>query len=756
MSFCQLLRWSATIILLAASQIALAQQQPSARVEGRVYDRQSLESLPGATIVLPHGQGVASDEDGNFRVDVIPGAIHITFQYVGYRSVSMRLTMADRETQRLDIGMDRFVTEMEQVVISAGRAEQRLSELTVSFSIIKPEAFSASHITDVKELMNKSSGVEVLDGQASIRGGSGFSYGAGSRVMVLVDGLPMLSADAGHVKWQSLPLENLSQVEIIKGASSVMYGSSALNGIINFRTAEATRAGKTSFFVESGMFGSPRRNEWIWWDTPRMFSTASFSHLKRYGNTDLGFGSFFEYDNGYRKFNDSRLGRVNLHVRHRCTTLPGLVYGLASNAVLHRKYDFILWEDADTGALKQDESTAQMLHGTTFTIDPSLSYNRGGRFAHDLRSRFQYTDNSFPDGGSNNSEAKSFYAEYQVRYSSSELLSVSAGLTQLASSISSIFYGDHRAWNAGLFSQADLTPHDRLKLVAGVRLEYNTLDGDADKLVPLFRTGVNYRLADLSFLRASFGQGYRYPSIAEKHAATTLGAVRIFPNPQVQPESGWNSELAIKQGLISETIDGLVDLAFFYSQNTAMIEYVFGIHYDPFADDFGLGFQSTNIEHSRVYGLELELLLNIRGNRLHHQINGGYVLMYPVEFNPGTNRNTGEYLKFRRKHAASLHLTSSYRKLSAGLHMVARSHILDIDDVFVNPATREGILPGFFEYWTKNNSGYFVGDVSLAYQLSRQYRVSLAVKNFTNTEYMGRPGDIQPHRHVSIRFSGSF
>ena len=80
-------------------------------------------------------------------------------------------------------------------------------------------------------------GVNVVDGQANIRGGSGFSVGAGSRVLVLVDDLPMLAADAGDAKWSFLPTENLAQIEIIKGASSVTYGSSALSGSINIRTA---------------------------------------------------------------------------------------------------------------------------------------------------------------------------------------------------------------------------------------------------------------------------------------------------------------------------------------------------------------------------------------------------------------------------------------------------------------------------------------------------------------------------------------
>ncbi len=137
-------------------------------------------------------------------------------------------------------------------MVSADRIEKRVAELSVSMNIVKPSVISQNHITEIQELINKTSGIEVLDGQASIRGGSGFSYGAGSRVLALIDGLPMLSADAGNIKWQYLPLENLAQIEIIKGASSVMYGSSALNGIINFRTADADIIPVTQFQHRSG------------------------------------------------------------------------------------------------------------------------------------------------------------------------------------------------------------------------------------------------------------------------------------------------------------------------------------------------------------------------------------------------------------------------------------------------------------------------------------------------------------------------
>jgi iron complex outermembrane receptor protein len=135
-----------------------------------------------------------------------------------------------------------------------------------------------------------------MDGQASIRGGSGFSYGAGSRVLALIDGLPCCLLMPENIKWQFLPLENLSQIEVIKGASSVLYGSSALNGIINFRTADATNIPETRFFVEAGVFGKPGNKDWVWWDTPRLFTTASVSHLRKSGRTDLGISGYLLVD----------------------------------------------------------------------------------------------------------------------------------------------------------------------------------------------------------------------------------------------------------------------------------------------------------------------------------------------------------------------------------------------------------------------------------------------------------------------------
>jgi outer membrane cobalamin receptor len=724
-------------------------------ITGRVFDSSTHEPLYGVYLIYGRNLGSTTGQDGFYLIKSDAGKLDIVFKLLGYKTVSRSVIIQTNDTVELNVGLEMEIREISQIVISANKTEQKVAELTVSMDILKSADFLKTHITDARELINKTTGIEVLDGQASIRGGSGFSYGVGSRVLALIDGLPVLSPDAGSIKWQFLPLENISQVEIIKGASSVLYGSSALNGIINFRTADATNIPVTQFFAETGIYGKPENKIRVWWTTPRFFSTVSFSHLQKIGKTDLGIGINLLNDNGYRKFNDEKLARISLRLKHHNEKIKGLTYGLNINSGYTAKRDFILWENSVSGALKQDTSTVSLLHGSFLAIDPYISIDKNGRFKHDLRIRLQSSKNRFPVRDKNNSDAYSAYAEYQLHYKLSEVFNISTGLSENCIKVLSNFFGNHQGTNTAGFAQLETTPVHRLKMVAGWRIEQNSLDSKNDKIVPIFRTGINWQAADYTFIRASFGQGYRYPSIAEKYATTTLGTVKIFPNPFVQPESGWSSEAGIKQGIKIGQTSGQADLSLFFSQNSNLIEYPFGSYPDPITGISYFGFRADNVEQSRVYGYELEYDLNRAYGDFHTTLSGGYTYIYPVEFNKTTLKNTDIYLKYRRKHSAKIILNTAYKKVDLGLSFYARSKILNIDDVFLNELTRESILPGFYDYWTGHNTGYFMMDGNLGYSINKVLTISVAIKNITNTEYMGRPGDVQPQRNFSLRLSGT-
>ncbi len=722
-------------------------------LEGKVIDSRSMEPLPGATIRVGDKSIVSTSHDGLFLVSVPVGSLVLTFQYVGYNTLRKELLVAEGDRLILEILMDPAVTEMDQVVVSASRVAQRIAESMVSLGVISLDQMHETNQTDPRRILNRMAGVEVMDGQVSVRGGSGFSYGAGSRVLVMVDGLPALTPDAGSVRWQALPLENMSQIEIIKGASSVLYGSSALNGVVNFRSAPATPEGNTSFYAESTVFDTPRNREWKWWDKSPMAYRASFSHQKKYGQTSLSIGGFGMLDNGYRKLNDEMLFRANARLARNHSRIQGLEYGLALYGGTTLKHDFLLWENAWDGALRQNPETADRLRGWFFYTDTFIGYKSTAATVHTWRNRLQMSDNTFANDDKNNSKTRAVYSEYHVVMPLSYRVDLNAGFSTDFREIRSPFYGDHTGVNMAVFTQAEWAFSQSLSLVAGVRTEFNALDGEHEKLIPLFRTGLLYKLDDKTFIRSSFGQGYRYPSVAEKFAATTVGAVRIIPNPAILPESGWNAEVGIKRGFWSEKIDGLADLAVFYGQNKDMIEFVFGVYRNPLTGQFETGFRATNIEFSRVYGIELDVRANFRTRRFGHAVTGGYVMMHPVELDPFSGKETGEYLKFRRKNAVSVSWRISLDRFVLQLDSWYRSRILAIDEVFLHPATREQVLPGFFNYWTEHNKGYILMNISMGYGLNAWLNVSLSANNLTNTEYMGRPGDIQPHRHLSVRLT---
>ena len=87
-----------------------------------------------------------------------------------------------------------------------------------------------------------------------------------ARSQILVDGMSTLNPKTGEINWNTVPLENIEQIEVIKGASSVLYGSSALNGIINIRTARPGLTPKTRFSAYIGIYGDAENDEYQWSD----------------------------------------------------------------------------------------------------------------------------------------------------------------------------------------------------------------------------------------------------------------------------------------------------------------------------------------------------------------------------------------------------------------------------------------------------------------------------------------------------------
>lgn len=209
-------------------------------VKGHVYDAETHEPLPGVNITYKKingdTNGTISDADGAYEIALPDGGIDLLFSYIGYENEQLPLILRKGDTKTKDVYMNIKTNLLGDVVVSAGRFEQKLSDVTVSMDLLKAGDIAKQAPTDLSSTLNTMPGVDINDKQPSIRGGNGWTYGVGSRSLVLVDGMSALSSGNGVINWNIVPLENIEQVEVMKGASSVLYGSSALNGVINIRT----------------------------------------------------------------------------------------------------------------------------------------------------------------------------------------------------------------------------------------------------------------------------------------------------------------------------------------------------------------------------------------------------------------------------------------------------------------------------------------------------------------------------------------
>ena len=204
--------------------------------KGTVKDDKTAETLTGVNIKVNNSKGAITDFNGQFSLDLAKGSHKIMISYVGY------------ETKLIDVEIDKNMTtyitlseelsELDVMVVSASKFEQKLEDVTVSVDVIGAKLIDSKNCVTLADVIRNAPGVQLIDGQLNIRAGSGWSYGTGSRVLVMVDDMPILSADQGEVEFNLIPMENIEQIEIIKGPSSTLYGTEAVAGVINILTKD--------------------------------------------------------------------------------------------------------------------------------------------------------------------------------------------------------------------------------------------------------------------------------------------------------------------------------------------------------------------------------------------------------------------------------------------------------------------------------------------------------------------------------------
>ena len=767
----------------------------NATIQGKVADGSNGEMLIGVSVKIGES-GAATDLDGNYKISLAPGRYEISCFLVGYNVYSQSITLAAGETRTLNIKLNDGSNLLQTATVTAGKFEKPLGEVTVSLDVLKPGLIESTNSTSVDEVLVKVPGLNIVDGQASIRGGAGFSYGAGTRVLVLVDDMPALQPDAGLPNWDDFPVENISQIEVLKGAASALYGSSAMNGIINIRTGFAKDQPETNFSTFGKVWGAPNDPAKKWWgnDTSTLVLPVetgfSFCHRRKINKLDVVIGAYGLFRDSYNRDTYSRYGRVTPNFRYRVN--DRLTLGLNTNFNFGRGGSFFIWGNDSTQAYQSGEGSASFTRGRLrFTIDPTLQYFDKSGNRHKVLSRYYYIHNN--NSGNQSNDSRLYYGEYQFQRNMERIgLVTTAGIVGTYNTVDAELYsnGNFRSRNLAAYLQLDYKIFDRLNLSAGFRYEHNAQqspdtifidratneygiipNGEVIEGKPVFRLGANYRAGAATYFRASWGQGYRYPTIAEKFISTDFGVGNnVVPNPALVSETGWTAELGLKQGFRIGDWKGYVDLTGFVSEYQDMMEFVLDtllINFTPNGIQSRARFRSENSGDTRVTGYEISVAGqgDFAGGSL--AVLAGFTSITPRykvfdKNNPDLNygsSDTNNVLKYRFNQTLKFDAEYSIKGFSVGLSVQYYSFMNAIDELFEGKikgiTLPDALAPKEFiavrKFRQEHKNGSTIVDLRSSYAINKSLKVSALVGNLFNAEYSIRPALLDAPRNYTIR-----
>ena len=592
-------------MFLACALVVVVWQSPStiqaltsgSRIRGQVLDAKTGEALAGANVWVEGTQlGAAADVRGWFEIGQIPpGRYTLRVSMMGYRTAVLKhVQVPEHSNTPLVVRLRPAVVQLEPVVVSATKMRQSVMESPVSLSVVTAEDIRQRNPLDLKQALEMTPGVHFVGNQINVRGSTGFTFGAGNKVLLLLDGVPVYASDTGEFNWDLVSPEDVKQIEVVKGAGSALWGAAALGGIVNIITKDPDPRGRFRYRVTVGKYDRPAFRQWEWTDWGRLHYThQTLSYGKRYQAVAIRLSLSRTMDTGYRQLGDAKkLGgtlKVDYHLHG-----GGRWTNYVSGSWVSQGF-FIQWKgqnhpyEVDPSQLENRAHVDQLSAYSRLTLPLSAALAVQARVSV-VRTLM---GNQFGQPGAFN-PAFGSGGELQLDWIPGQGHSVTLGLQIQRDGGSTRYFGDHLGVYLAPYLQDEWRVLPRVRLTAGLRYDRYVLDGTRreDLLSP--RLGLNWHAGQHTALRASLGSGFRAATIVERFLELEVMNFTIKANPALRSERSWAFEAGVRHYV---TRDWVVDASVFRTDYDQLIE----AHLDLIRGNI----QFRNVPRARIQGLEM-------------------------------------------------------------------------------------------------------------------------------------------------------
>jgi outer membrane receptor for ferrienterochelin and colicins len=707
-------------------------------LSGQITDAENGSPLLGATIRLKGtALGANSREEGKFEMkNITPGKYEAFVTYVGYESQNISITIESGKETSISIQLSEKILETGEVVVSANKRVQQVQEVPISISVVDLKTIEQRNITEMNEVFQYVPGVQMNGEQVSIRGSSGFALGVGSRVALLIDGFPFLSGDSGEMKLDALSTQVIKQVEVVKGAGSALYGTSALGGVINIITKEPSKEPELKLRAFSGVFTKPKYDSWIYQDELSMQSGADVSYSQRFSDLGVLFSAGIVDDQSYRDFDDALRYNLFGKVNYKFNDFNEL--SILSSFASSDHADWVYWNSLDSATLPPtDVNRNDRILSTKFNIagQYDLIFNSN----HFLVVKTGMYNTSFELNRSKNdeeyraSDASSINTEVQMnsRFAGGFLLT--SGLNYVYNNVDSFTYGDHYQNIIAFYSQAELKLYDKLLMTLGARADYEKTEGSEDNFELSPKIGFSYEAPFGTHFRLSAGRGFRAPMVAEKYAAIDYSGFSVVPNIDLKPEVSWSAEFGLMHDLEVFGSPVKIDLSIFDNEFSELIEPSFDTENNSAEIKF------KNVTKARILGAEIDIKAFLFGM---FGIETALSAMDPRDLTlDETLKYRSKYLWYNRIYIpfGDFELQADYRYIS---EIVNVDELLQIYIPNVKDRVAAHVLDARLIWNSENLTGI-------------PLRFTLNAKNLLDYYYLEMVGNLAPSRYISLQIDAA-
>mgnify|MGYP002334530893 FL=1 len=601
------------------------------KVSGQVVDENTGDGIPLATIsVTGLGWGTVCDMKGYFKVEVpVNQPAELTVRSVGYETKT--LVLESDVTGNLVVRLKKSLLNLDEVTVTGTRTEKTVAETPVMTRIVPSEVLQRNDFESMIDVLEYN--IPGLRFNTDPRGNNIQVQGLeNSYILILVDGERLSTTPGGPIDFDRLTTANIKKIEVLKGAASALYGSSAMGMVINIITDIPKRPLEGWAKVRYGKYNDLQLDAGVGMKYKGFYAQTLFNRTSSdgYDLTPETPESFTENPSHHMTI-EEKLGWNNQY--SRITVKGSLYWGEVENP----------WESTAPTHYRSLTKTLQVNAEHAFND----RYKLYGTYAGDFYTRKTVYDFLYlPD--STNAWSHEQTVRLVDEFKPWDNLVIVKGFEWNGTkNYNKMQYGKEKTIrdmdDANLFAQADWMITDRLEVIGGFRYKHNSEFGSA------FTPKINLMYSPGNFkIRAGYSRGFKTPGLTELYSDFNMGSVsHNIGNPDLKAEhsdyfsvSGeytWQGRLMLTAELYQNTVDNKIN-----SYNVD-IE-------DPKPGELGTELRYENVKGVRIRGAE--------ATATYYPVSA-LLLRTSYAFCDALNKETGLQLSGNSKHAmnwsASLH-----------------------------------------------------------------------------------------------------